>query len=141
MSVLARSRGAELEALLQNVDPACGMQWLRAPETGLVMVRGRIGGTGGQFNVGEVTVTRCALRLLGEAADITGFAWVMGRDARHAELAARCDALLQTPRFHDTIEQQVIAPIARRQRSERDLASRKAAATTAPFHTLARGED
>ncbi len=37
-------------------------QWLRRPETGLVMVQGRIGGSGAHFNLGEVTVTRCVLR-------------------------------------------------------------------------------
>ena len=114
------------------------MQWLRRPETGLVMVRGRIGGGGAKFNLGEVPVTRCAVRL---ESGSTGMAWVRGRDARHAELAAQLDAMLQEPQFYDVVQRDVIAPMARAQSSARELAGRKAAATTVAFYTLARGED
>jgi alpha-D-ribose 1-methylphosphonate 5-triphosphate synthase subunit PhnG len=102
------------------------------------MVRGRVGGSGAKFNLGEMPVTRCALRLDGGAV---GIAWVKGRDARHAELAARLDAMLQEPRFHDQVHQHVIKPIAALQAAQRDLDARKAAATKVDFYTLARGED
>ena len=36
---------------------------LRAAETGLVMLRGRIGGDGDPFNLGEATVTRAAVQI------------------------------------------------------------------------------
>ncbi|MBU2410371.1 MAG: phosphonate C-P lyase system protein PhnG, partial [Gammaproteobacteria bacterium] len=64
MALLARAPVALLEpALAQHtrIEP----QWLRPPETGLMMVQGRAGGTGERFNLGEVTVTRCALRVGG----------------------------------------------------------------------------
>lgn len=138
MSVLARSSAAELEAALAPFQPLPDAQWLRRPETALVMVRARMGGGGAQFNAGEAPVTRCALRL---ASGATGMAWVMGRDTRHAEYAARLDAMLQEPTAHEAVQEQVITPIARRQHEARDRASRKAAATTVSFYTLARGED
>ncbi len=62
-------------------------------EDGLVMVRGRIGGDGAPFNLGEATVTRAAVRL---ASGEVGFGYVLGRDREKARLIALCDALLQS---------------------------------------------
>ena len=142
MSVLARGSADELKTAMESLAAPsaeqCPVQWLRRPETGLVMVRGRIGGTGAQFNMGEAPVTRCALRL---ESGTVGMAWVRGRDARHAEYAAHLDALLQEPRWHDEVQEKVITPLARQQHEARELASRKAAATAVSFYTLARGED
>jgi alpha-D-ribose 1-methylphosphonate 5-triphosphate synthase subunit PhnG len=64
MALLARAPIPVLEAALVPHSVA-SPRWLRAPETGLMMVQGRAGGTGERFNLGEVTVTRCALRLPG----------------------------------------------------------------------------
>ena len=122
-------------------------QWLRPPETGLIMVRGRAGGTGAQFNLGEVPVTRCALRLQrdshlsangGAVGSTIGVAYVQGRNVRHAELAARLDALLQEPASCERIHTHVIEPLAAAQAARRDAAARKAAATKVVFYTLAR---
>ncbi len=33
------------------------------PRPGMTLVRGRMGGTGSPFNLGEMTVTRCVVRL------------------------------------------------------------------------------
>jgi alpha-D-ribose 1-methylphosphonate 5-triphosphate synthase subunit PhnG len=57
------------------------------------MIRGRTGGTGAAFNLGEASSTRAAVKLDGE--DVMGFGYVLGRDARRAELVAAFDALLQ----------------------------------------------
>ncbi len=67
---------------------------LRGPEAGLVMVRGRTGGGGAPFNLGEMTTTRCTVRT---DAGFVGHAYVAGRDERLAEVAALADALLQDP--------------------------------------------
>ena len=67
---------------------------MRGPETGLVMVRGRAGGSGSPFNLGEMTVTRCTVQL---GSGTAGHAYIAGRDERQAELAAVADALLQDP--------------------------------------------
>ena len=112
--------------------------WLRNPQTGLVMVRGRVGGTGDRFNLGEMTVTRCALRL---SSGAHGVAYVQGRSHRKAELAALADALLQTPSASSAVVQGLIAPLRARAEAEACNQRRKAQATRVEFFTLARGED
>ena len=112
--------------------------WLRNPQTGLVMVRGRVEGTGDRFNLGEMTVTRCALRLPDGAH---GVAYVQGRSHRKAELAALADALLQTPGARSAVVQGLIAPLRARADAEARTQRRKAQATRVEFFTLSRGED
>src|SRR3546814_213514 len=97
MSVLAKAEPGEIEAAWERLVEKPDYAWLRRPEAGMVMVRARAGGSGAQFNLGQMTVTRCALRLTGGAAgpDCVGLGYVQGRSKRHAELAALFDALLQ----------------------------------------------
>lgn len=142
MSVLARASTAELERAWHTIIPAPTLNWLRRPETGLTMLRARIGGTGSQFNLGEASVTRCALRL--EASDgtaLTGMSWVLGRDQRHAELAAAFDALLQDPSRGPRLEQTLVRSLAASQSAKREQASRKAASTKVDFFTMVRGDN
>lgn len=149
MSILAQADPSVLETACRPLNELthAQWQWLRLPETGLVMVRGRAGGTGAQFNLGEVPVTRCALRLqpeshlnanCGAMSGAIGVAYVQGRNVRHAELAARLDALLQEPASRERIHTHVIEPLATAQAARRDEAARKAAATKVEFYTLAR---
>jgi len=138
MSVLAKALLAELEGNWEELPEKPAFDWLRAPEVGMVMVRGRAGGSGSQFNLGQMTVTRCALRLAGGAA---GIGYVQGRSKRHAELAALFDALLQDEGQRQDLESKVIAPLEEAQKTRRDLRSRKANATKVNFFTLVRGED
>jgi alpha-D-ribose 1-methylphosphonate 5-triphosphate synthase subunit PhnG len=140
MSILASADRDALEVVCRPLGDLIRVrcQWLRAPETGLVMVRGRIGGSGAKFNLGEVPVTRCALRLQIEKNSSTGAAWVQGRDVHHAELAARIDALLQIPVHSEHVYGQVITPLAAGRSARRETAARKAAATKVEFYTLAR---
>jgi len=132
MAVLARASADEIAGLLAALPPLPAAERLRAPETGLVMVRGRAGGDGAAFNLGEMTVTRCAVRL-GEAV---GHAYVAGRDRRQAELAALLDAALQDPARHDALMEGVIAPLAARQQAAREAEARKAAATRVDFFAM-----
>ena len=134
MAALARSSGTELESLLAACPALPPYTMLRPPETGIVMTRGRAGGAGQAFNLGEMTATRCSVRT--DDARI-GHAYVAGRDARQAELAAVVDALLQDPARKDALEDQVIAPLIARQQKARDARARKAAATQVQFFTLA----
>ena len=110
--------------------------WLRPPEVGLVMVQGRIGGEGGPFNLGEMTVTRCVLRL--EIGSV-GHATVQGRDKTHATQAALADALWQTDPVG--IEVALLAPLRSAEIARRSERAAKAAATRVEFFTLVRGED
>ena len=132
MAVLARAAADEIAGLLADLPPLPAPERLRAPETGLVMVRGRAGGDGASFNLGEMTVTRCAVRL-GEAV---GHGYVAGRDKRQAELAALLDAALQDPARRDALMDGVIAPLAARQQAARDAEARKAAATRVDFFAM-----
>lgn len=106
-------------------------------ETGLVMVRGRIGGDGAPFNLGEATVARAAVRLVsGEV----GFGYTLGRDAGKAELIALCDALIQTSSHADIVERDVLAPLRASLANDRARKAAETAATRVDFYTLVRGE-
>jgi alpha-D-ribose 1-methylphosphonate 5-triphosphate synthase subunit PhnG len=133
MSVLARAAADELESCLAANGGAPVYQRLRGPESGLVMVRGRAGGGGAKFNLGEMTVTRCTVRT---AAGQVGHAYVAGRDARQAELAAVIDALLQDPARGDALREDVIAKLAAEQAASRTEVARKAAATKVQFFAM-----
>lgn len=64
----------------------------------------------------------------------------MGRDKERATLAALADALLQMPRFADSLQKQLIEPLAARIADERRRKQAEAAATKVEFFTMARGE-
>lgn len=135
LSILAKAQPAEVSAAWDALAEPPTYSALRAPETGLVLVRGRMGGAGDAFNMGEMTVTRAAVRLdSGE----TGIGYVAGRDRRHAELAAAVDAMMQAPALRPTVEGAVVARLARAQAERRDTAARKAAATKVDFFTMVR---
>lgn len=132
LSILARSTPARLAALLPDL-PAHDL--LRAPETGTVMVQGRVAATGAPFNIGEMTVTRCALRL---SCGTEGHGHVQGRSHAHARRAAALDALMQTdPEAHAPL----IAALRDEAQDARTARAAKAAATKVEFFTLQRGED
>lgn len=134
MGLLARAKPARLAQLFPDLPPH---DLLRPPEIGAVMVQGRSGGTGQPFNLGEVTVTRCALRLTSGAV---GHAHVQGRDKAHATRAAVLDALLQTETA-DTLRAGVLTPLEAEEAAHRATRAAKAAATRVEFFTLVRGED
>jgi alpha-D-ribose 1-methylphosphonate 5-triphosphate synthase subunit PhnG len=133
MSVLAKADTALLQTHMADAPALPPHTILRGPETGLVMVRGRAGGGGAAFNVGEMSVTRCTVR---DAAGRIGHAYVAGRDTQKAELAARLDAVLQGPES-DRFETLVIAPLAAEIAARATADAERAAATRVNFFTLA----
>lgn len=137
MSLLAKAPPARLEALFDQLGARLGFKWLRPPEVGGVMLRGRMGGTGAPFNLGEMTVTRCALKL--ETGEV-GHAYVQGRDKGHAERAALVDALMQTDRANEVTDL-LLDPLAREAAAAKTERAAKAAATKVDFFTMVRGED
>lgn len=137
MQVLAQAPAAELGEAFSSIGDAPEHTLLRAPEFGSVMVRGRMGGTGGAFNLGEMTVTRCSVRLVD---GIVGHAYIAGRDAEKARTAAICDALLQGAGA-DVVQKHVVAPMETLIAQRRADHAAKAAATKVDFFTVARGED
>lgn len=134
MSLLAKAPPARLAALLGDLPDHV---LLRGPEQGSVMLRGRIGGTGGAFNLGEMTVTRCSVRL---GCGTVGHAWVQGRDKDHARRAAVADALMQTAAAA-RLRAEVLAPLRAEAAAARAARAGKAAATKVEFFTMVRGED
>jgi len=138
MSVLAQATGAEIERAWQALAERPEYRVVRRPEVGLVMVRGRAGGIGAPFNLGEMTVTRCTVDL---PSGMAGHGYVAGRNVRHAELAAVFDALLQDPLLTAGIEESVIGPLEAIQRERRRQLAARSAATRVEFFTLVRGDD
>lgn len=137
MAVLAKTSARRLEKEWLRIEVKPEYDFLRRPETGAVMVQGRVGGTGEGFNMGEMTVTRCTVQ---SSEGPTGSAYVMGRNHRHAELAAVFDALLQVERRRVALMAEVIGPLSDELKTEADTRARKAAATKVDFFTMVRGE-
>jgi alpha-D-ribose 1-methylphosphonate 5-triphosphate synthase subunit PhnG len=136
MAVLAHSDAAEIARRLEAIALP-PYENLREPENGLVMVRGRIGGDGAPFNLGEATISRAAVRL---STGETGFGYALGRDRQKAWMIALCDALIQTAGHAETVEAKVLAPLRGALNSGRNRAAAETAATRVDFYTLVRGE-
>ncbi|CCE04036.1 phosphonate C-P lyase system protein PhnG [Bradyrhizobium sp. STM 3809] len=136
MRVLAHVPSAEIGARMAEVTVPPHRE-LRAAESGLVMVRGRVGGDGAPFNLGEATVSRAAVRL--DSGQL-GFGYVLGRDSEKARLIALCDALLQSPEHAQAIETRVVAPLRAQVQADQQRSAAEAAATRVDFYTMVRGE-
>jgi alpha-D-ribose 1-methylphosphonate 5-triphosphate synthase subunit PhnG len=136
MAVLAHSDAAAIAGRLDAIALP-PYEDLREPENGLVMVRGRIGGDGAPFNLGEATVSRAAVRLAGGEV---GFGYTLGRDRNKARMIALCDALVQSAEFSDAVEARVLAPLRAAVMAERERKAAETAATRVDFYTLVRGE-
>lgn len=137
MGLLAQADEAELTRLWQAFADEPAFDWLRVPEAGGVMLRGRMGGSGAPFNLGEMTVTRCALTL---PDGTVGHAYVQGRSKPKAEIAAKVDALMQTDRA-EALRKALLEPLEASFRAHKKARAAKAAATKVDFFTMVRGED
>ena len=135
LSILAKAPGPRLQTLWQGLGPTPAYTVLRRPEIGLVMVQGRISGTGAPFCAGEMTVTRAAVRL--DSGEV-GFGYVGGRDPRHAETAAAVDALGQRAEWRDRLEAEIVAPLVGEAEARHRRIAARAAATRVDFFTVAR---
>lgn len=138
MSVLAKASSEEILDAWNNLAVKPDYHFLRAPETGLVMIQARAGGSGQRFNFGEMTMTKCIVEL-GDGT--MGHAYVAGSDPAHAEIAAVLDAVLQTEDGDRSVADEIIAPLAGKQLNRRRSVETKTAATRVDFFTLVRGED
>ena len=135
MQVLARA-GQDLHAYSELLEQS-PFQFIRAPETGMVMVRARMGGTGQAFNAGEMTVTRCVVRL---SDGQLGYSYLAGRDKKSALLAALADAHLQGEQSSDW-HRQVIQPLQKQQVKRRAQREQAVATSRVNFFTMVRGDD
>ena len=138
MSVLSHSDPANLAEKMVALNITADYETIRAPETGLVQLQGRMGGTGERFFAGDATLTRAAVRL---SNGTVGYSWVLGRDKAHAERCAVIDALMQQPAHFQTLLETLITPL------EADRTARIAArqaeinASRVDFFTLVRGDN
>lgn len=136
LSVLAHAP----RELLARHGEALGAQrfeTLRAPETGLAMLRGRVGNGGDRFNLGEATMTRCVVRCRGVGGGTSaGVGYVLGRDAERATWVARLDAMLQLPEHQADLLRDVIAPLREATRQRRADQAAQSAASRVRFVTL-----
>ncbi len=137
LGLLARAPEGRVQALLADQSTFEDITWLRRPEIGSVMVRGRTGGTGSPFNLGEMTVTRCTLKL---AAGIVGHGHVQGRRKADAEAAALVDALMQT-NAAEVLTETVLEALRAEEAARKTKRAEKAAATKVEFFTMVRGEN
>jgi len=142
ISILAKTALESLEQRVALLGALPAYDFLRAPEIGLTMVQGRAGGPGQPFYLGEMTLTRCVVRLVaeGDGEAIAGYGYVAGRSHRHAELAALCDALLQHPHWTERVFATVIEPLAAAAQQQQEQQARQVEATRVNFFTMVRGE-
>lgn len=138
MATIAQASGDDIARLWNEAGLTSEAELLRGPETGLVTVRGRIGGGGAPFNVGETTVTRATVRL---PTGQVGHSYMLGRDRKKAKLAAIADALWQDPAQRQTVETALVAPLRAAQGEAREKRRAETAATKVDFFTMVRGED
>ncbi|WP_157014182.1 phosphonate C-P lyase system protein PhnG [Mesorhizobium xinjiangense] len=138
MAVLARAPAEHVHRLWSEAGFEVEARPLRGPETGLVTLRGRMGGGGAAFNVGEATVTRASVRL--ESGEI-GHAYALGRDAEKVHIAAIVDALWQCTERRDAVEARIVAPLAAALDEADAKHEAETAATRVDFFTMVRGED
>ncbi|GMB79968.1 phosphonate C-P lyase system protein PhnG [Shinella zoogloeoides] len=137
IGLLAKASRAELQAAFDALADKPAVQPVRGPETGLVMVRGRMGGGGAPFNLGEATVSRASIRL---DDGTVGHGQTLGTDGARARLAAIFDALFQQPARKGEVET-LLEGIAARVADEDAAKARQTAATRVDFFTMVRGED
>jgi len=143
MAALALADEKALEAEAAKIFASIPYTFLRRPESGLIMLEGRAGNFGQRFNLGEMLITRCVVRL--EAQDneaITeGYAFIQGNRPRHAELVAVFDALLQLDDWAESLERSLIEPLMAEREEQLRKRAKETARTKVDFFTLVRGED
>jgi alpha-D-ribose 1-methylphosphonate 5-triphosphate synthase subunit PhnG len=138
VDLLARATRAELDTALADLGGVPGHALLRGPDTGLVMIRGRIGGGGAPFNLGEATMSRASIRLTDGRI---GHGYRLGTDRKAVTLAAIVDAIAQDEASCAALEMGLFAPISARLEQEALQTCNETAATKVDFFTMVRGED
>ena len=108
MSEIAHAMFSDLADVAAGVECWPEFTPVNSPETGLIMVHGRMGGLGGRFPLGECTVTRCTVQ---DDQGYMGLAYVLGDSLAHAEIAAKLDALLQHPERRSSLWDRIIVPL------------------------------
>lgn len=138
MSVLAHSQPAALRERLRVLNLNPEYDTIRAPETGLVQIQARMGGTGDRFFAGDATLTRAVIRL---KSGTTGYSYQLGRDKQHAEQCAVVDALLQEPTHFQSLMETLIAPLEADRAARINARQAEINTSRVDFFTLVRGDN
>lgn len=138
LSVLAHSDAVVLEQHWRALRLTPPFSVIRPAEIGLTRLKARMGATGKRFVMGDATVTRAVIRL---DDGTLGYSYVLGRNKHHAERCALIDALLQQPKNHALLTEQLITPLAALREEQRQLRAREIASSKVDFFTLVRGEN
>lgn len=136
LDILAAAPAAELALVWADWSDKPEHSRVRGPETGLVMLRGRVGGGGAPFNLGEASVSRASIRL---ASGEIGHGYCLGRDTAKAEAIAIIDALWQ--RQPEAVEARIVAPLRAAIAAADRRRRAQTAATKVDFFTMVRGDD
>ena len=137
MRLLALAPEQLLDAFIRPVAQRTAYSFLRKPEAGLVMVEGQTGAT--RFNLGEMLVTRCTVRLQGEQ-ECLGYAWVQGNKPEHATLAALGDAFMQLAEYNKPFTEQLFFVLQQKEQERKLAQEQEVAPTRVEFFTMVRGE-
>ena len=138
LALLARADGELLKQAWDTFNAKPMFRIIRGPEVGLVMIKGRIGGGGDAFNLGEATVCRASIEMEG---GVIGHSYRLGTDKKAAELGAVFHALWQSEDLREEIETAILSPVERQARAQADQRAQETAATKVDFFTMVRGED
>jgi alpha-D-ribose 1-methylphosphonate 5-triphosphate synthase subunit PhnG len=138
LDVLAAADGRALAQWITDLGELPAARPVRGPEIGMVMLRGRAGGGGALFNLGEATVTRASVKL--EGGEI-GHSVVLGRDLAKAATIAHLDALAQKPDWAARIDRSVVEPAMAAREAAQARRAEETEATRVDFFTMVRGED
>ena len=139
MAACSVAKATEFDQAINMFDGSQTAMDVRAPEVGMIMMRGRIGGDGPPFNVGEATVTRAVVRL--ETGEI-GYSYLLGRSIERARMAAILDAIGQSsPARMSELEDAFVAPVLQRIKAARQAKQAEVATTKVNFFTMVRGDD
>jgi alpha-D-ribose 1-methylphosphonate 5-triphosphate synthase subunit PhnG len=136
MELFSLAAPSVLEDFLLSLDEIPPYVFLKKPSSGLVMVRGRIGGTGALFNLGELLISRSVVEMEGTL----GFGYTPFENLRHSEMAAVLDALASHPKYENEVF--LLTEKLRKLRFELTNSEEKESERTkVEFFTVKRGED
>lgn len=137
MTVLALSHPSDIEERLEGVGPLPQFSFVRRPHHASVALRARSSRTGVLFEPGEMTMTRCIIKI---DPDVFGYAYVGGRNLRHAALAALLDAVLQRGGDQQMLVQTLISELKSLIDRRQEQVRRQAQASAVDFSVQMQGE-
>lgn len=137
LSILAKASLVTMRKYWESIGANATFVFLKKPEVGMAMVRAQAGGGSEDFNMGEMTMTRCVVRLDSEEI---GYGFVAGRSKKKSELIAIIDASWQTESLKKIIEEKIIDPLYRLQIYREQKVAEDTKTSKVNFFTMVRGE-